>query len=90
MLRLGIGVHTGPAFVGTVKGAEDTVDDITALGDSVNITARLAAQAGAGEALISEAAYASAGLDLGNLEQRRLELKGKSEPVTVRVMSGEL
>ncbi len=46
---------------------------------------RLASKAGPGEALISEAAYTVGGLDLGNLEQRALELKGKSEPVGVRV-----
>ena len=85
-LPVGVGVHTGIAFVGTVKGAEDTVSDVTALGDNVNITARLASQAGAGEALISDIAYAAAGLNLGTLEQRQLELKGKSESVSVRVL----
>jgi adenylate cyclase len=84
-LPIGVGVHTGPAFVGTVKGAEDTANDVTALGDNVNITARLASNAGAGEALISEAAYVAAGLDPGNLEPRELELKGKRLPVSVRV-----
>ncbi len=85
-LPIGVGVHTGIAFVGTVKGAEDTVSDITALGDNVNITARLASKAGSGEALLSDTAYTAAGLNLGNLEQRQLELKGKSEPVGVRVL----
>ncbi len=85
-LPVGVGVHTGTAFVGTVKGAQDTVSDVTALGDNVNMTARLASKAGAGEALISDAACAAAGLDLGDLEHRRLELKGKSEPVSVRVL----
>ena len=46
---------------------------------------RLASKAGPDEVLISDAAYAAAGLDLGNLEQRALELKGKSEPANVRV-----
>ena len=84
-LPIGIGVHTGIAYVGTVSGTEGSVKDITALGDNVNITARLASQAAGGEALVSEAAYAAAGLDLGNVEKRQLELKGKSEPVGVRV-----
>lgn len=83
---IGVGVHTGIAFVGTVKGAEDTVSDVTALGENVSITARLASKAGSGETLISDAAYTAAGLNLGNLEQRQLELKGKSEPVGVRVL----
>jgi adenylate cyclase len=85
-LPIGIGVHTGIAFVGTVGGTEDTVNDITALGDNVNITARLVSVAAPGEAVISEVAYAAGGLDLGELEQRRLELKGMSQPVLARVL----
>jgi adenylate cyclase len=83
---VGVGVHTGVAFVGAVAGAEGTVSDFTALGDAVNITARLAAQAGSGEMVISDAAYGAAGLDLGELEHRQLVLKGKSETVGVRLM----
>ena len=89
-IPVGVGVHTGPAFFGTVSGAEGTFSDFTALGDNVNITARLASQARPGEALISDAAYAAAGLDLGRLEQRQLELKGKSGPVGVRVLRTQL
>lgn len=85
-IPIGIGVHTGIAFVGTVKGSEGTVSDITALGDNVNITARLASKASAGEALLSDVAYTAAGLNLGSLEQRQLELKGKSDVVNVRVL----
>ncbi len=85
-LPIGIGVHTGTAFVGTVSGAEDTVNDITALGDNVNITARLASVAAPGEALISDAAYAAGGVDLGEMEQRRLELRGMSEPTSAHVL----
>jgi len=85
-LPIGVGVHTGPAFVGTVAGAGGTVSDITALGDSVNITARLASKAGAGEALISDATYDAAGIDMKSLEHRNLELKGKSELIGARVM----
>jgi len=82
-LPVGVGVHTGPAFVGVVGGPNSPAD-FTALGDSVNITARLASQAGPGEILISDAAYSAAGLNLGNLEHQQLELKGKSEPIGVR------
>lgn len=85
-LPVGVGVHTGPAFVGVVGGAQGNPTDFTALGDNVNTTARLASQAGTGEILISEAAYAAAGLDLGDLERRQLELKGKSGPTEVRVL----
>jgi adenylate cyclase len=85
-LPIGIGVHTGLAFVGTVGGAEGTVTDITALGDNVNVTARLASVAAPGEALISEAAYAAGGVDFGVLVSRQLELKGKSAPIAARVL----
>lgn len=85
-LPIGIGVHTGLAYVGTVQGTAGTVTDFTALGDTVNITARLASKAGPGEALLSEAAYTAAGLSFGNLERRQLEVKGKSEPIGVHVL----
>lgn len=83
-LPVGVGVHTGVAFAGAV-GKSGGATDITALGDNVNVAARLASRAGPGEVLISDAAYTAAGDDLGPLEQRALELKGKSEPVRVRV-----
>jgi adenylate cyclase len=83
---IGVGVHTGIAWVGSIVGASGAGADFTALGDHVNIAARLASKAGAGEVLISEATYHSSGLDLGELEHRQLELKGKSEPTGVRVL----
>jgi adenylate cyclase len=85
-LPVGVGVHTGPAFVGIIGGVDGSPTDFTALGDNVNITARLASNAAAGEVLISDSAYEASGLDLGNLEQRQLELKGKSEPTGVRIL----
>ena len=85
-LPIGIGVHTGVAFVGTVAGVDETVSDITALGDNVNVTARLASVAAPGEALISEVAYTTGGVDLGELEVRQLDLKGKSDPIPARVL----
>ena len=83
---MGIGVHTGIAYVGTVSGTEGSVKDITTLGDNVNVTARLASQAGAGEALISEDTFRAAGLALEHVERRELHLKGKGEPIFVRVI----
>jgi adenylate cyclase len=84
-LPVGVGIHTGPAFVGVV-GEETSAMDFTALGDNVNIAARLASEAGVGEILISEAAYTAANLQLGGLERRQLELKGKSESIGVYVL----
>jgi adenylate cyclase len=85
-IPLGAGVHTGTAFVGSVGSAEGT-SDITVLGDAANTAARLASSARQGEILISDAAYRAAGSDFGELEKRNLELKGKSEPVLVHVLT---
>jgi adenylate cyclase len=83
-LPIGVGVHTGIAFVGAVgEGPSSTV---TALGDTVNIAARLASAAGPGELLVSEDAARSAQLDGGLAERRDLELKGKSVRVPVVVL----
>jgi adenylate cyclase len=84
-LPVGVGVHTGEAFVGAV-GAAGEVQDFTALGDTVNTTARLASVAGSGEALISLEAAAAAGLSRDGLEQRHLEVKGRTQPVDVLVL----
>ena len=84
-IPVGVGVHTGTAFVGMV-GSDEGVTDFTALGDAVNMTARLAGLAAAGEVLVSEAAAAAAGRDLSSFEQRHLALKGHSQGVDVRVL----
>ncbi len=84
-IPVGAGVHTGTAYVGAV-GSGETVSDFTALGDAVNVTSRLSSIARGGEILISDEAYATAGLDLGGLERRELELKGRAAPLGVRVV----
>lgn len=86
---IGVGVHTGPAYFGTIMGAGGAFSDLTALGDTVNLAARLASSAAAGEALISEDAYEAAGIDVPAAERRVVEVKGKSEPVGVRALGPE-
>jgi adenylate cyclase len=81
---VGVGVHTGLAYVGAV-GAADAKPDITVLGDAVNTAARIASQAAAGEVLFSEAARTAANLPNAGLEARHLSLKGRSEPIDVWV-----
>jgi adenylate cyclase len=84
-LPIGIGIHTGNAFVGSVGEAPHT--ELTALGDVVNTAARLASAAAAGEILVSREAADAAGLESGPLEHRSLELKGKSVPTDVVVLT---
>jgi class 3 adenylate cyclase len=55
------------------------------LGDAPNTAARLSSNAAAGEILISESAFIPE-MNLKQLETRQLELKGKSQPVTVYVL----
>ena len=85
-IPLGVGIHTGTAYVGSV-GSKDGTIDITVLGDAANTAARLASQAKIGEILVTDAAYAAADLELDSLEVRRLALKGKSQAVSVHVLT---
>lgn len=84
-IELGVGVHTGTAFVGSL-GSEQGTSDITVLGDSANIAARLSTEAGVGEVLISAPAYTAADIHLDNLDKRTLTLKGRNEPLQVWVL----
>ncbi len=77
---VGVGVHSGEAWVGFVGGT-DEVRDFTALGDPVNVASRLGSEAAAGEILISASTATAAGLDTSGLEARRLELRGRTEPL---------
>ncbi|MGB7873181.1 MAG: adenylate/guanylate cyclase domain-containing protein [Anaerolineales bacterium] len=86
-IPVGIGVHAGVAYFGAM-GSEDGLADISAIGDEVNATARIASKAAAGEILVSEVALKQTNIDASKFESRVLELKGISEQVSVRVMRG--
>ena len=73
-LMVGAGVHTGEAFVGVVGSDEKT--DFTALGDTVNIAARLGGLAGPGQLLVSRAAWDHAGLGTPSTE-REIPIAGR-------------
>ena len=60
---------------------------LSALGDIVNVTARLASSAATGEILVNELAARESGLDTTTLEQRSLDLKGKSQATRVYVLA---
>ena len=83
-IPVGIGVNTGIAYVGAV-GTEEHVE-FTALGDPVNIAARLSAQAAAGEILTTPETLRAAAWPDSGLEHRRLELKGKDQPIEAIVV----
>ena len=77
-------MHTGTAFVGAIGSEHQR--EFTALGDAVNVTARLASFAAPGEVLVTDDAFLRSGGDRTDAELRRLELRGKSEPTDVRVV----
>jgi adenylate cyclase len=83
-IPIGIGVNTGVAYVGAVGTAEHV--EFTALGDAVNVTARLASAAGAGELLVTDATADAIGLTDSALERRQLDLRGKTETTSVVVL----
>jgi adenylate cyclase len=82
-LALGAAVNAGLAYVGNVGGS---VLDFTALGDAVNVAARMQSEAASGELLVE------AGVDStlpAASERRTLQLRGHDAPVDAVVLSAE-
>ncbi len=84
-LRVGGGVATGLAYVGNVGGGE--VTDFTALSDAVNVAARLQGEAAPGEILIEKITFDRVKWSYQSAFERRLQLKGKSEPTSAWVLN---
>ncbi len=79
-LELGVAVNAGLAFVGNVGGS---VVDFTALGDPVNVSARMQQHAAGGELLV--ASGVADGLTM-NAPRRELNLRGYRRPVETFVL----
>jgi PAS domain S-box-containing protein len=78
-LGYGVGVHTGEAMVGNL-GSEQ-YQNFTAIGDTVNVAARLQSQAKAGEVICSAAIMSGAGEGVRATPLGMLELKGRKTKV---------
>jgi adenylate cyclase len=80
-LRIGVGIHYGEAIVGAMGPPRSQI--ITAIGDTVNICARLEDLTKEFDcvAVISERAAEVAGLDVAGYELHHASVKGRSEPV---------
>jgi class 3 adenylate cyclase len=78
-----IGVNTGPALLGATKieGRAGTRWTYTASGMTTNVAARLAAQAGAGEIVISESTFGQLGAEPPVEDLGLRELKNVEQPV---------
>jgi adenylate cyclase len=86
-IRFGIGIHGGEVIVGDIGYRDHMV--FTALGDAVNVAARLQdmTKSLACETLISEEVRVTAGLAADDLPQRDVEIRGRAEPMKVRVVA---
>lgn len=82
---VGIGIHSGEAFVGSV-GKPNGIMEVAALGDVPNTAARLTSMAGPGEILVSEHTIKAAKVDTKGLEKRQLALKGHEKEITAFVL----
>src|SRR6267143_2140418 len=85
-LRIGIGIHTGPAVVGRMGYAEAAY--LTAVGDTVHVASRLEALTKEYdcELVVSEAVARRAGVSTEGLPRHELTLRNRAEPLTVLVV----
>jgi adenylate cyclase len=86
-LRIGIGIHTGPAIVGEMGHGRAV--SITAVGDSVNTASRIESltKTYGCELVISEAVALRAGIDLGAAPRHEIEIRGRVERLVVRTFA---
>ncbi len=86
-LRLGIGIHTGPAVVGEMGYAESIY--LTAVGDTVHVAARLEQLTKEYDCdlVISEDLARRAGFDTTGYPRHELTLRNRSAPLAVHVVA---
>lgn len=83
-LPVGVAANAGVAFVGNVGAG--TVLDFTALGDAVNVAARLQSCATPGQVVLSSDLYALIAPAHPDARTSVLQVKGRAEPVHVAVL----
>jgi adenylate cyclase len=83
-LGVGVGVHSGQVEIGEFSTFRS---DFTAIGGTVNLTARLESQAASGEILVSAEAARSAPERVAGAPLRSLTLKGIEQPVVSHVLT---
>ena len=85
-LRIGIGIHAGPAIIGEMGYGRAT--GLTAIGDAVNAASRLEALTKdfGCQLVLSQRVEDLAGLALEAHPTREVNLRGRREPISVRIV----
>ncbi len=83
-IQYGLGIHGGDVIIGDIGFQDHTV--FTALGDPVNVAARLQDMTKALDckAIVSEEVFTTAGIAAGALAQKEIAIRGRDEPMVVR------
>jgi adenylate cyclase len=86
-IRFGIGIHGGEVIVGDIGYRDHMV--FTALGDAVNVAARLQdmTKALACEVVISDEVRTTAGVAADALPEQEVAIRGRNEPMIVRTVT---
>ncbi len=86
-LRIGIGIHCGEAIVGTM--GPPASPNFSAIGDNINIAARLEALTKDYDCtlVVSAVAAQCAGVDLSRFPAHQARVRGRDEPVDVYAIS---
>src|SRR6266550_1546161 len=84
--KVRVGINTGPVVVGVV--GTETASEYTAMGDTVNVAARMQASARPGNVLVTSATYRFISPLVEAVDVGQLELKGKSETVHAYEITG--
>ncbi|WP_375157114.1 adenylate/guanylate cyclase domain-containing protein [Bradyrhizobium sp. RDT46] len=86
-IRFGIGIHGGEVIIGDIGYRDHIV--FTALGDAVNVAARLQdmTKTLGCEAIVSDEISRSAGLADDALPHQEVAIRGRDEPLAVRVVA---
>ena len=78
-IQIRVGINTGPVVVGVV--GTEKASEYTAMGDAVNVAARMQAHAAPGSVLMTAATYRFVAPLVDARDAGSLELKGKSDAV---------